>query len=94
MSNKNEITPEEMTPEMKQQMDDIQQILETPVIEPTVALNIIINAVQVCYESSTFNDLDRALISKALQSLSAEVKAGKDFVIKVDKNLSEEKSSE
>ena len=75
---------EELTPEMKEQMAEINEILNTPVIDTTMALNIIINAVQVCYEGSKiFNDLDKALIAKALGSFQEQVKKGEDFTIKV-----------
>jgi len=75
---------EEVTPEMQQQMDEINKILQAPSIEPTMALNIIINAVQVCYDTENlFNDLDKALISKSLQCFQEKVKAGENFTINV-----------
>ena len=80
------LIPEEITPEMKEQMEEINDILNTPIIDTTMALNIIINAVQVCYENSTiFNELDKALITKALNSFQEKVKNGEDFIIKVVK---------
>ena len=86
MNEQTEMTSEQITPEMQQQMDEIKQILDTPVIDTTMALNIIINAVQVCYENSTiFNELDKALITKALNSFQEQVKKGEDFLIKVIK---------
>jgi len=80
-----ELAPEmEVSPEMKQQMEEIKEILNTPTINTTMALNIIINAVQVCYDNADiFNDLDRALISKALGSFQEQVKKGEDFIIKI-----------
>jgi hypothetical protein len=55
-----------ITPDMKEQMEEIKEILNTPVINTTMALNIIINAVQVCYDNADiFNDLDRALIARS-----------------------------
>ena len=75
---------ETISPEMQQQMDEINKILNTPIIDTTMALNIIINAVQICYEKSDiFNDLDKALIAKALNSFQEKIKLGNDFLIKV-----------
>lgn len=72
------------TPEMQQQMEEINKILQTPIIEPTMALNIIINAVQVCYDTENlFNDLDKALISKSLQCFQEKVKNNENFIINV-----------
>lgn len=80
-----DILPEEISPEMQEQMSEINEILNTPVINTTMALNIIINAVQVCYEKSNiFNDLDKALITKALSSFQEQVSKNEDFVIKVN----------
>lgn len=86
MNEQNTEIQEEMviTPEMQQQMDEVKQILDTPIIDTTMALNIIINAVQVCYDNADiFNELDRALIAKALSSFQEQVKKNEDFVIKV-----------
>ena len=81
---KEDVLIPDVTPEMKQQMEEINEILNTPVIDTTMALNIIINAVQVCYDGSTiFNELDKALIAKALGSFQEQVKKGEDFTIKV-----------
>jgi hypothetical protein len=75
---------DEITPDMQEQIKEIKEILDSPEIEPTMALNIIINAVQVCYDSEeVFNDLDKALISKALTCFQDRVKKGENFVIKV-----------
>ena len=75
---------ETISPEMQQQMDEINKILNTPIIDTTMALNIIINAVQICYEKSDiFNDLDKALIAKSLNSFQEKIKLGNDFLIKV-----------
>jgi hypothetical protein len=94
-----ELTPEmevnpELNPEMEQEMDqmdpetqarmeEVNRILEAETIEPTVAINIIVNAVQVSFDKDHFNDLDRYLISKALACLKDKVDAGEDFLIKV-----------
>lgn len=74
----------DITPDMQKQMEEIKEILNTPVINTTMALNIIINAVQVCYDNADiFNDLDRALIAKALESFREQVSKNEDFVIKI-----------
>jgi GTP cyclohydrolase I len=74
-----------ITPEMQEQMDEINSILNNPQIEPTMALNIIINAVQVCYDmKELFNDLDRALISKALTCFQEKVANKENFTINVE----------
>ena len=79
-----ELTQEELTPEMKAQIAEIKEILDTPQIEPTMAINIIINAVQVCYDTTgIFNELDKALISKALNCFQDKVNKKEDFTIKV-----------
>lgn len=85
--NKTVETAETITPEMQAQMNEINEILNTPVIDPTMALNIVINAVQVCYDNDTiFNELDRALISKALSCFQQKVTDNEDFLIKVTEN--------
>jgi hypothetical protein len=83
--NEQQLKPEiQITPDMEKQMEEIKEILNTPVINTTMALNIIINAVQVCYENAdVFNDLDRALIAKALESFKEQVKKNEDFLIKI-----------
>ena len=79
------LTPEqEFSPEMQAQMNEINGILNQPQIDPTMALNIIINAVQVCYDmKDLFNELDKALISKALNCFQDKVTKKEDFTIKV-----------
>lgn len=80
------INQEEITPELQAQMDEINLLLSKPQIEPTQALNIIINAVQVCFGSETFNDLDKALISKALSCFQDKIEKNENFEIKVSEN--------
>ena len=83
--NENILPDQELTPEMQEQMNEINEILNTPQIDPTMALNIIINAVQVCYDmKELFNDLDRALISKALSCFQDKVSNKENFTIHVD----------
>lgn len=84
MNEQTEMTSDQITPDMQMQMEEIKEILNTPVINTTMALNIIINAVQVCYDNADiFNDLDRALIAKALESFREQVSKNEDFVIKI-----------
>jgi hypothetical protein len=73
----------EMTPEMQERLDQINSILQADEIEPTTALNILINATQVSFDKEHFTDLDRFLISKALNCLSKKVEEGQDFLVKV-----------
>jgi hypothetical protein len=73
----------EITPEMQQKIDQINSIIESEEIDPTTAVNILINAVQVSFDKEHFTDLDRFLISKALNCLSKKVEQGEDFMIKV-----------
>ncbi len=77
---------EEITPELQSQMDEINKLLNKPQIEPTQALNIIVNAVQVCYDNDMFNDLDKALISKALGCFKDKIEKNENFEIKVVDN--------
>ena len=81
-----QINQEEVTPELQSQMNEIQALLNKPQIEPTQALNIIVNAVQVCYNNEIFNDLDKALISKALSSFQDKIEKNENFEIKVNEN--------
>jgi hypothetical protein len=83
---KEDFNQEEITPEVQAQMDEINTLLNKPQIEPTQALNIIINAVQVCYTSEIFNDLDKALISKALGCFQDKIEKNENFEIKVNEN--------
>lgn len=73
----------EVDAETQARIDEVNQIIEAETIEPTVAINIIINAVQLSFDKDHFNDLDRYLISKALTCLKEKVDAGEDFLIKV-----------
>lgn len=84
MNENNEINQEEISPELQAQMEEINSLLNKPQIEPTQALNIIINAVQVCYETDIFNELDKALISKALSCFQDKIEKNENFEIKVN----------
>ena len=74
----------ENDPKYQEKIKEIQEIVNSDKIEPTTALNILINAVQVTFESEYFNDLDKFLIAKALTCFKTYVDAGEDFTIKVN----------
>ncbi len=64
--------------------DLLKELVESESIEPTVALNILINAVQSVFDKEDcFNDLDKFLISKSLNCFKECVDRQEDFVIKV-----------
>ena len=63
-----------------QQLDDL---IKSENIDPTIAMNILINAVQVSYDKSHFNALDRLLISKAINCFKHKIESGENFTIKV-----------
>lgn len=73
----------ENDPEYQDKIKEIQEIVNAEKIDPTTALNILINAVQVTFESEYFNDLDKFLIAKALTCFKSYVDAEEDFTIKV-----------
>ncbi len=64
-------------------LKEITEILNKDKIEPTTALNILISAIQSSFDKPHFNDLDRALISKALDCFKEKLDLGKNFMIKV-----------
>lgn len=74
----------DLDPNYQQKIKEIEEIVNSDKIEPTTALNILINAVQVTFESEYFNDLDKFLIAKALTCFKTYVDAGEDFTIKVN----------
>ena len=73
----------QVDPETQARIDEINKIIEAEKIEPTVAVNILVNAVQVSFDKEHFTDLDRYLISKALNCLKEQIDTGEDFTIKV-----------
>jgi hypothetical protein len=73
----------EMTPEQKERMAEINELIKAEKFDPTTAINIIINAVQVSYDKEHFNDLDRFLIAKSLTCFKEYVDRGEDITIKV-----------
>lgn len=74
-----EIDPEEMA-----RIDEINEILQSEEISGNVALNILINAVQVCYDKDIFNDLDKYLVAKAFDCFKRHIDRNEDLVIKVN----------
>ena len=61
---------------------EVKDILEKE-LDPTTALNIILSAVKITFDDSRLNELDRALISKALMCFSEKVELGENFTINV-----------
>ncbi len=67
-----------------EEKDLLMELIDSDQIEPTVALNILINAVQSVFDKEDcFNDLDKFLISKSLNCFKEYVDKHEDFVIKV-----------
>lgn len=63
-------------------IQEIQDIIEKD-IDPTTALNILISAAESSFDKPHFNDLDRALIAKALDCLEEKFTQGKNFMIHI-----------
>jgi len=74
---------ESLSDEEKARYDEINEIVKADKLDPTTAVNILINAVQVSYDKDHFNDLDRFLIAKSLSCLKSFSESGEDIVIKV-----------
>lgn len=74
---------DEITPEMMEQVEIINTIINTEIIDTTTALNILVNVATSLFHNEALNDLDRTLISKALESIQHTVDKGEDFFIKV-----------
>jgi len=73
----------ELSEEEKARMDEIKALVEAESLDPTTSINILINAVQVGFDSELYNDLDRYLIAKSLNCFKDYVERGEDVVIKV-----------
>lgn len=69
--------------ELQLQQQEVLDILNTEYLEPTIAVNILINAVQTAFDHDCFTDTDRQLIVKSLQSFKRQIDLGQDFIIKV-----------
>lgn len=79
----NEFDKSQFTTDEEEQLKEIQEILDSEKLEPTTALNILLGAINSSYDKDHFNDLDRALIGKALITFRDLSEAGEDFIIKV-----------
>ena len=74
----------EVSAEMQERMDEINNLLSTPIIEPNTALIILINAVDASFnKEGVYNDLDKALIAKALSCFKSKADLNEDILIKV-----------
>lgn len=68
-----------------------KQIEKTAVVEilekditPTTAINILISAIGIaCDNPEIYTEVDRAMISKAINTLKLKIDEGKNFMIKV-----------
>jgi|694.fasta_scaffold127639_3 hypothetical protein len=76
----------EFSQEEKARMEEIKELVDAESLDPTTSMNIIINAVQACFDSEMFNDLDRYLIAKSLNCFKGYVERGEDLVIKVSES--------
>lgn len=63
--------------------DYLKEIIDSDILEPTDAFNIILQTVQSSYNEDFFTDLDRYLIAKSLNSFKHYVEKGEDIIIKV-----------
>ena len=68
---------------MNDKLKEITDILNKDTIDPTTALNILITVAQSSFDKEHLNDLDRALIAKALDCFKEKLDKGKNFMIKV-----------
>jgi hypothetical protein len=72
----------EPSAEEQERMAEVKSLIDAESLDPTTSMNIIINAVQVAFNTETFNDLDRYLIAKSLDCFKSYVDKGEDLVIK------------
>ena len=63
------------------ELEMVQELLNSEVIEDTTCINIIITAVGITLESELLTELDRALIIKALYSLNKKIENGENIII-------------
>jgi hypothetical protein len=73
----------ELTDEEKARMEEVKSLVEAEKLDPTTSMNILINAVQLAFDSEVYNDLDRYLIAKSLNCFKGYVDSGEDIVLKV-----------
>lgn len=77
-----EIMNDDNSPHMQEKINTINDIINSDKIDPTMSLNILINAIQGVYDKEDiFNDLDKFLISKALLCFKDKVESGENFEI-------------
>ncbi len=72
----------DLSEEEQERMAEVKALVDAESLDPTTSMNIIINAVQVAFNTETFNDLDRYLIAKSLDCFKSFVEKGEDLVIK------------
>jgi len=80
--NVNEFDLSQLSDEDRERMDEINELLNSESLDPTTAMNILINAVQVSYDKEHFNDLDRYLIAKSLSCFKDLTEKGEDIILK------------
>jgi len=73
----------ELSEEEKERMEEVKSLVEAESLDPTTSMNILINAVQLSFDSELFNDLDRYLIAKSLNCFKSYVDKGEDILLKV-----------
>jgi hypothetical protein len=83
---------EDMSQEMMDQVDLINELLNTDIIDHTTALNILINVSSSLYHNEALNDLDRTLITKAFDSIQNAIEKGENFHIKLENDEDVKKS--
>jgi hypothetical protein len=83
MENTNIPKTGEETPEVQAHIDEINELINAESLDTTTSMNILINAVQSSFDKDHFNDLDRYLITKALNCFKSYVERGEDITISV-----------
>jgi len=73
----------ELSDEEKLRVEEVKSLVEAESLDPTTSMNILINAVQLAFDSDIFNDLDRYLIAKSLNCFKSFVDRGEDITLKV-----------
>jgi hypothetical protein len=73
----------ELSEEEQARMEEVKSLVEAESLDPTTSMNILINAVQLAFDSDVFNDLDRYLIAKSLNCFKSYVEKGEDILLKV-----------
>lgn len=74
---------ENMSDEERLRLEEVKALVDAESLDPTTSMNIIINAVQVTFDSDMYNDLDRYLIAKSLNCFKSYVDKGEDIILKV-----------